>query len=145
MVIAFTPTRILSRIGLSREACWHANVVVSHLILLIAVLFTPALAITDRISHVCLVKSMIGAPCPGCGVTTSLWAASEGDLRRAANVNAAGLCLLISLGVQAVLHAAILWRPALGRSVTQCSRILGWIVLGWLLATWAIRVVLYLC
>ncbi len=39
---------------------------------------------------VCLARELFGAPCPGCGVTTSVLALLQGDIARALGANAAG-------------------------------------------------------
>jgi hypothetical protein len=53
----------------------------------------------------CLMWTLAGCPCPGCGVTTSLIALGAGDLRQALRSNPAGIAVAAALAAQAILAA----------------------------------------
>lgn len=129
MVVAYTPCAVINRMGLSGETCWYVNVLVSHLLLLFVIFMTPALRFTNQIQHRCLVQPIAGAPCPGCGVTTCVQAASEGELKRAIEANPAGLAFLGGLFAQAVLHLAALCWPNMNCRVACLSSLLNCFVL----------------
>jgi hypothetical protein len=59
----------------------------------------------------CLARAVLGLPCPGCGVTTSLIALCAGDLGGAIRSNPAGLAIAAALAAQAAIAVIGLWRP----------------------------------
>jgi hypothetical protein len=87
----------------------------------------------------CLWLAIVGWPCPGCGVTTSLVALASGDLAGAARGNPAGLAVGAALLAQAMVAARGLWRGPGG----ACGRV--WLdrqdrlVLAALAAAWMVR------
>src|SRR5258708_33156136 len=55
----------------------------------------------------CLVETLSGIPCPGCGVTRSLLALSRGDFRLSLAMNAAGPFVALFYITQVVIAVAV--------------------------------------
>jgi hypothetical protein len=140
VVIALLPGRLLSRCGLAAPAHWHINVMLSHGLLLALVLATPCLAWSGSVPHFCLCQSLVGLPCPGCGITRSLAAASRVDLASSLAIHPGGIAILVGLLLQFGLHAAMLTRPANKGSARFCSRVLERFTWLLLCAVWLGRV-----
>lgn len=140
MVIALLPGRLLSRCRLAGPAQWHVNVLLSHALLLAVILATPSLDLSQALPHVCLCQSLLGLPCPGCGITRSLAAASRGDLANSLAMHPGGIAMLVGLLVQIGLHGVMLAHPAMGGPTKYCSRFLEQFTWLLLCAVWLSRV-----
>lgn len=104
--------------------------------------------IIAQLSHVtgvpvgfCVLKVVVGIPCPGCGVTTSIEALLRGSLARAVTVNAAGPLVLLFVIAQLVVMAAaaLRWLPDI--TIDRISELNDRSLLAVLLTVWFARFV----
>jgi hypothetical protein len=97
------------------------------------------LAVARWTDAACLFRGLIGVPCPGCGITTSLLALARGDALTSWAANPAGLAVAALLVGQAVVAAVGMRRagPAAGdlRWLTRLDRM----ALAGLAAVWVGR------
>ncbi len=131
--------------GLLRSLCadparrpWLNFAASSTLVMLFLVFCPPALL--AHIPHACLAQKVFGLPCPGCGITTSLFALAQLRVSAAIAANPAGVFVAISLLFQMGAGSLGLVyegsRPICGR-VIRYSGTLTLLVLG---MVWALRV-----
>ena len=149
MAFALIPWSVLRRLGLADEVVPHANVVGSHLLLLVLALWLPWHDWTARIPHLCIMRELLGMPCPGCGMTTSLARVCEGlpsfaPESNGANtagvvVHPAGWWFVWTWLLQTATHGIALGVPSLRRRCVRWSERLGTITVTGLLIAWIFR------
>ncbi len=137
MDIAIIPRALLDRLETQPERRMHLNVLLSHLLLFggvaLLVCFPAGLAI---VPHVCLVQSLCGIPCPGCGITRSVLALLGGDVGYALSLNPVGPVLLLVLAIQVPLRGLALCDVRWSRCVLSTSRAMTIGVLIVLIGNW---------
>lgn len=87
----------------------------------------------------CAVKEVLGIPCPGCGITTSVAALLRGHFVRAVEANAAGPLVVAFFVAQTSLAAAARARLLPDRTVLSCSRLNDRALIVFLLLSWLTR------
>lgn len=121
-----------------RRRPWLNFAASSALIILFFVFCPPAML--ARLPHVCVVQTLFGIPCPGCGITTSLFALAQLKISASILANPAGVFVGMTLLVQAATGwLALVYegsRPICGRLI-RYSGTLTLVVLG---IVWALRV-----
>ncbi len=111
VIVAFLPRSLLHRMATDHATAWHANVVLSHTVLLSAISLSSAvLPPVGRWPHVCLGRNWIGSACPGCGITTSVDCLMQGNLQGSLAANPAGPVLVACLVLHLFLHAFAIQR-----------------------------------
>lgn len=90
----------------------------------------------------CVLKRLIGVPCPACGLTASVMALAHGELRESIHSNAAG-CVVILFYLAELLstiacRSGVIASGLAARMTRSGDRILAFS----LLAQWGIRLVL---
>ncbi|MEJ2009608.1 MAG: DUF2752 domain-containing protein [Acidobacteriota bacterium] len=135
MEINICPEWLLAKLGVPPRARVHVALLASALFALAG---APALI---RVPHICLMRSLLGLPCPGCGVLHAMTAAIHGHLASALEANPGGLGLAFLLGFQVVARpVAMAWTRA-GGLVTGVSRRGSQAVLGLLIVVWVARLI----
>jgi hypothetical protein len=134
MEINFCPQWILTKLRVSERSQYHLAILISTLVVLLLVPIIP------HVPHFCLMKKLLGIPCPGCGISHSVMAVFRLDLRKAwfANPAGIGVALLFSFQIVARPFAIALPRAAgLVSSISQYGSNLSVILL---LVVWTYRV-----
>ena len=90
------------RLGASALACFG-----------LVALPSAVTSIVRSMDAACLFHLLTGLPCPGCGITTSLFALGRGDVAAAWSANPAGLAVATLLIGQALVAAVALRRTTL--------------------------------
>ena len=120
MNLCILPERLVSFFvrDSAKRASW--NVLLSSVLALLAVPFVARLTmLLEVVPHFCLLDELFGVRCPGCGITRSIVALSQGHLEASFNFNPAGIALVIGTLVQAGFQLAVL---ALHMSPALCYR-----------------------
>jgi hypothetical protein len=99
MEINFCPRWILAKLHVPERSQRHLAILISTLAALMLVPVIP------HVPHFCLMKKVLGIPCPGCGISHSVMAAFRFDLAKAWFANPAGI------GVALLFSFQILARP----------------------------------
>jgi hypothetical protein len=89
----------------------------------------------------CAAKALLGVPCPGCGITTSVEALVRRRFADALEANAAGPSVLLFVVVQLLLTAAAAARFLPDITIARFSRLNDRTLLGFLLLTWLTRLI----
>jgi len=87
--------------GISKDQSQLLSYFLSPLVALCAV---AAIHVTSLGNH-CLFEHLLGIPCPGCGITTSLFAILTGNLVAAWSANPCGFLVFASLLGQSLVTA----------------------------------------
>jgi uncharacterized protein DUF2752 len=135
MEITFIPRWILSWFSADEERRLHLNCAVSALLILAAI---PLLRF---IPHICLAQTLLGIPCPGCGITHALAALGRFDLRGSWLANPAGMALALLFIFQLIVRPMALFIPEASRNVSAAGRWLSTATVIALMAVWIWRVI----
>jgi hypothetical protein len=140
MEIGIIPKFILRRISDNPERREHFNILASAFLVILLFASRPEpLGWLFQVPHVCLVRSLTGLPCPGCGLLRSLRATFGGDLASGWAFHAAGPVLAFLLLAQILFRGWLLARSpghtSLARAGSLVVNRLGLLALlgGWLL------------
>jgi hypothetical protein len=133
MEINIFPRWLLAKLGLSPEKQMHAALLLS------SVLAFAAAPLLIRIPHVCLMQTVLGLPCPGCGVLHSMTALRELDFSNAWKANPAGIAVAAVFLLQALARPVAIASARTAMPVTRISRAGSYAVLGSLFFVWIIR------
>ena len=87
----------------------------------------------------CLLQTLVGRPCPGCGVTRSLLALGSGDLSAALQANFAGVAVAGSLAGQGFVAAGVLLRGGSAGAGSRWLTGFDRMAIAGLLAVWLAR------
>jgi hypothetical protein len=134
MEITFIPPWILSCLSMDEERQLHFNCALSALLIVVTL---PLLSV---IPHICLAQTLLGIPCPGCGITHALTAMARLDLRLSWNSNPAGMALALLFIFQLVVRPLALFIPETSRTVGRAGRWLSTATGIALMAVWIERV-----
>ena len=85
MEIDFCPRWILAKLHVPERSQHHLAILISTLVVLMLIPVIP------HVPHFCLMKKILGIPCPGCGISHSVMAAFRFDLAKAWSANPAGI------------------------------------------------------
>lgn len=141
MDVAFLPRFVLTRLCSDSKRSSHLNVFLSTSLLLIAAGVTAYQpSILSAMPHICLVQSLLGIPCPGCGVTRSALALCRGDLPAALAANSAGPVVVLATLFQVPLRL-FACRGASDALVDRLSRLVSSTALASLFVNWLSRLV----
>lgn len=90
MEIAFLPHRLLDCLAIEPRTQLALNYAMSAMLLLVLFAVSASERGLSLIPHVCLMQWLLSKPCPGCGITTSLFALSHHHFDLAWQANPAG-------------------------------------------------------
>jgi len=135
MEINICPDWVLVKLGVPLQARTHFAYLLSTLA---ALALAPVLI---HVPHICLMRSLLGLPCPGCGVLNAVAAIMHGHLAAGwrANPGGAGLAMLFGFQISA-RPVAIVWGRA-NRFVSCLSRHGSQAVVALLMVVWLLRLI----
>jgi hypothetical protein len=116
MEIDFCPRWILSRLRVPERSQRHLAILISTLAALMLVPIIP------HVPHFCLMKKLLGIPCPGCGISHSVMAAFRFDLAKAWLANPAGIGVAMLFSFQVVARPLAIALPRAAGVVSSISR-----------------------
>jgi hypothetical protein len=134
MEINFCPRWILNRLHVPERSRHHVAILISTLLIL---LFVP---IIPHIPHFCLLKKVLGIPCPGCGISHSLMSVFRFDLAKAWFFNPAGIVVALLFCYQIVARPVAIALPRADVVVSSISRYASNFSVILLFVVWAYRV-----
>src|SRR5437016_5411192 len=104
MTLALIPSHLIQRSVPSAADRYAVNVAISHSTVLIVLFFAPAVfSWLTEMPHACLFRSLLGIPCPGCGVITSLRLLAEGRILQSVSANLLGVVTVAFLLIALVI------------------------------------------
>ncbi len=136
MEINICPRWLLEKTGLSPDDQSHFALFFSALMILLA---TPLLA---RVPHICLMQTLLGIPCPGCGVLHGMAALARMDFTAAWRANPAALFLAILFSLQLVARPIALLCSQTRPLITRISAFASYCVCAVLVWVWIARLIL---
>jgi len=134
MEINFCPRWILTKLRIPERSQHHLAILISTLLVL---LFVPMI---PHVPHFCLMKKLLGIPCPGCGISHSIMAALRFDLTKAWVFNPAGISVALLFCYQIVARPVAIALPQAARVVSSISRYGSNITVVLLFLVWTYRV-----
>ena len=87
----------------------------------------------------CAFKTLLGIPCPGCGITTSMASLIRGKWSEALNANAAGPFVVLFVVVQLLLSAASATHFFSAAKIARHSQVNDRTLFAFLLLAWLTR------
>ena len=134
MEIDFCPRWILAKLRIPERSQNHFAILISTLITLLLVPLVP------HVPHFCLMKKVLGIPCPGCGISHSVMAAFRLHMARAWLANPAGISVALLFAFQIIARPLAIARPRAAGLVSSISRYGSNFSVIVLFAVWAYRV-----
>ena len=135
MEIDFCPRWVLARLGIPARCQHHVALLVSALLVL------ALLPLAGYVPHFCVMRKVLGIPCPGCGVSHSILAMLRFNPVRAWEANPAGIGVALAFCFQLAARPIAIMVPRTGDLVSQTSRQISNLALGCLLVVWISRVI----
>jgi Protein of unknown function (DUF2752) len=116
MEIDFCPRWILAKLHVPERSQHHLAILISTLVVLMLVPVIP------HVPHFCLMKKLLGIPCPGCGISHSVMAAFRFDLAKAWLANPAGIGVAMLFSFQILARPLAIALPRAAGVVSSISR-----------------------
>jgi hypothetical protein len=135
MEINFCPRWILTKLHIPERSQYHLAILISTLLVLLCVPLIP------HVPHFCLMKKLLGIPCPGCGISHSLMSAFRFDLAKAWVFNPAGIAVALLFCYHIVARPVAIALPRAAAVVASISRYGSNITVVLLFLVWSYRVV----
>jgi hypothetical protein len=135
MEIDICPRWVLARLGIPARCQRHVALLVS------ALLVVGLLPLAIYVPHFCIMRKVLGIPCPGCGVSHSILAIFRLNPVSAWEANPAGIGVAFAFCFQLAARPIAIMVPRTGDWVSQTSRQISNVALGCLLAVWISRVI----
>jgi hypothetical protein len=134
MEIDFCPRWILTKLCVPERSQHHLAILISTVLVLLLVPIIP------HVPHFCLMKKLLGIPCPGCGISHSVMAAFRIDFVTAWFANPAGIVISLLFVFQIVARPLAIALPRAGSVVSSISRYSSNFSVILLFVVWAYRV-----
>ncbi len=142
MEIAVIPNFLLAKVLSDSQRRAHLSVLLSSIAMLGAiVLLTQYPAAAARVPRLCLFHALLGIPCPGCGITTSLIAIAAGDPMASWQSNPVGILLFCFLVLQLPLRIVAIASISLEPIMSLLSRRTSALITTSLFFVWGVRLV----
>jgi len=135
MEIDFCPRWILAKLHIPESCRHHVAILLSTLVVLFIVPIIP------HVPHFCLMKKLLGIPCPGCGISHSIMAAFRFDMAKAWFANPAGIAIALLFCFQIVARPFAIALPQAAKAVSSISRYGSNFSVVLLFVVWAYRVI----
>jgi hypothetical protein len=135
MEIDFCPRWVLAKLRVPERSQHHFAILLSALAALLLVPIIP------HVPHFCLMKKLLGIPCPGCGISHSLMAVFRFDLAKAWFFNPAGIAVALLFCYQIVALPIAIALPQAAAAVSSISRYGSNFTMVLLFLVWTYRVV----
>ncbi len=140
MEIAIIPRFIIRKFCSDQANQIHANVLLTSMLVIIVLAFWHNHYVyLSSIPHFCVFQGILNIPCPGCGITRSIFAIAEGNIISAWKSNPAGLFLFFYFIAQIPLRIIALTFHTLQGQISQMSRLGSKIVISVLFLVWIVR------
>jgi hypothetical protein len=134
MEINICPRWILANLRIPEERQHHIAIFVSTVFVLLLVPVIP------HVPHFCLMKKVLGIPCPGCGISHSLMAAFHFNPALAWRANPAGIGVAALFSFQLGARPVAIAMPKMAAAVSLISRYASNFVMLVLFLVWIYRV-----
>ena len=135
MEIDVCPRWLLARLGTPKQHQNHVALLVSALLAL------TLLPLAVQIPHFCLMRAVLGIPCPGCGVAHSILAILRLHPFGAWAANPAGAGVVLVFGFQLAARPIAIMVPKASNLISQTSHHISNVALAGLLLVWIYRVI----
>lgn len=135
MEINVCPNWVLVKLGVPLRARVHVALLLSALA---AFAVAPVLI---QVPHICLMKTLLGFPCPGCGVLHAVAAIMHGHLAAGWRANPGGVVLALLFGFQISARPFAIVSGRADRLVSCVSRQGSQAVLVLLMVVWLLRLI----
>jgi hypothetical protein len=135
MEIDICPRWVLAKLGIQPGRQNHVALFVSTLLAL------ALLPLAIRIPHFCLMREVLGLPCPGCGISHSIMAVLRLKPVTAWDANPAGVAVALAFGFQLLARPIAIIVPRTSDFVSQASRHISNVELASLLLVWLSRAI----
>jgi hypothetical protein len=116
MEIDFCPRWILTKLRVPERSQHHVAILISTLAALLLVPMIP------HVPHFCLMKKLLGSPCPGCGISHSIMAAFRLEMAKAWFANPAGIGIALLFSFQIIARPFAIVVPGAAGFVSSISR-----------------------
>lgn len=116
MEIDFCPRWVLAKLRVPERSQNHLAILISTLFVLLLVPIIP------HVPHFCLMKKLLGIPCPGCGISHSVMAVFRIDFVTAWFANPAGIGVALLFFFQIVARPFAIALPRTAGLVSSISR-----------------------
>jgi Protein of unknown function (DUF2752) len=116
MEINICPRWVFVKFRIPEQNRHHAAMFISTLLVLLLVPVIP------HVPHFCLMKKVLGIPCPGCGISHSLMAVFHLDPVTAWRANPAGIGVAVVLLLQIMARPLAIAVPGTAALVSSISR-----------------------
>ncbi len=118
----------------------HANILFTSILVIVAIVFWQNNHVYwSAIPHLCIFQKILNVPCPGCGVTRSVFAIAGGDVSSAWKFNPAGLFLFIYFLAQIPLRITALKFNTLEAHISHIGRIGNKCIISILFLAWMLK------
>jgi hypothetical protein len=134
MEINICPRWILAKLRIPEQSQHHAAIFISTLLVLSLV------PIIHHDPHFCLMKKVLGIPCPGCGISHSVLAVFHFDPIIAWRANPAGIGVAAVFLLQIIARPIAIAMPATATFVSSISRCSSNVAMLVLFLVWTYRV-----
>lgn len=135
MEINICPDWLLAKLGVPPPERVHVAMLVSAFVAL------AGAPILMHVPHLCLMKALLGLPCPGCGALHAVDSVMRFHLVSAWQANPAGVALALLLVFQIAARPVVIAWARAERAVSRASKHGSQMVMGLLLAVWVMRLI----
>jgi hypothetical protein len=135
MEINICPDWVLKTLRVPSKVHLHVGYFISALAVLT---LTP---LVRFIPHICLFRSLLHIPCPGCGVSHSLISLCRFDFPGVWAENPAGLGIAALLAFQIIARPVAVFFTKTESTVSTSSRFISRAAGIWILIVWALRLI----
>ena len=140
MEVAIIPRFIIKYMFHDDTKQIHANILFSNIFIILA--FFSLHSCSDQLAsipHVCVFQKVLGIPCPGCGITRSLFSIVNGDMFLAWQYNPTGLLIFLFILMQIPLRIIALKFQNTAEMISKISRTGSIIVICLLFLVWVLK------
>ncbi len=135
MEINLCPRWLLSQLRVPDRYQLHLGLFFSSILILLL------LPLVQYVPHICLMRELVGVPCPGCGISHSLRALLRLDYRAAWQANPAGLAVATCLCFQVVGRPIAVLAANAEQLISKTSMLISDFVIGSLLLVWITKLI----
>ena len=141
MEIAIIPGFIIRKIIHDDVKQIHANILFSSMLIILILLSLDTCGHLISIPHFCLFQKVLHIPCPGCGITRSLFSTARGNIFLAWHYNPVGLLLFLFLLAQIPMRIIALKYDDATEIISRISRKGSLLIISSLILVWILKLV----
>ena len=144
MDLSFLPKSLIRKIALTDSGQINWNVFLSNVLVICAgsILISLDGRFFEKIPHVCLVKEMLGIPCPGCGIIRSIIELWNFNFFGSLQYNPVGILIVISIFSQTIFRLLLILGHLSQKFINRQTRIVNTVIISLLFANWIINLIL---